>query len=65
MHLPVQADVGWWQPVALKNDSRGWANNNAIVARQCFNGKLAHRILKGPAAASSSLPPEPLALMPP
>ena len=44
----VQADTGWWKPVAVSNEMVQWANNNAMVYKQAWHGRLAHRILRGP-----------------
>lgn len=43
----VQASTGWWKPVAVSNDEKTWANSNALVYKQAWHGRLAHRILRG------------------
>ena len=43
----MQASTGWWKPVATKNDAKTWANSNAMVYKQAWHGRLAHRILRG------------------
>ena len=46
-HVCVQADTGWWKPVTVNNPERTWHASNALVYKQAWNGRLAHRILKG------------------
>ena len=44
----AQVSTGWWKPVAVANEVRTWANSNALVYKQAWHPKLAHRILRGP-----------------